>query len=460
MADPRPLDAGASGRSRARAPRKGPPPMVLRLLSAALAVALAGQAGPALAQMGGGGPTPVTVVTVRASDVTLTSLLPGRVVASAVAEVRPQVGGLIEERLFVEGGNVKAGDPLYRIDDDIYRAKLAAADAAVAQAQANVTVTELDAERNQQLIRRNAVSQQSLDNALAARDSAKAALAIAQAELLAARIDLDRTTIVAPLSGGIGLSQTTQGALVSAGQSEALSVIRTLDPVYVDVTQSAADLLRWRRGLAAQGLKGSDLTVRLILADGSDYDHTGQITAAEPHVNEQTGVVLLRLTFSNPERLLLPGMYVQVEAPLGVAEGAVLTPQEGVMRNSRGEPFAYVATPDNVIEQRMLTIAAARGADWIVTAGLKDGDRVVVEGVQKTGPGAPVVPEERAAAAAEPAAAPAGEPAAAAPAGEPAAAAPAADPAAEAAPAGESKAEAASAGDPKAEAAPAAAPAN
>ena len=407
MADLRPLDAGASGRSCARAPRKGPPPMLFRLLPAALAVALAAPAAPALAQMGGGGPTPVTVVTVHESDVTLTSLLPGRVVASAVAEVRPQVGGLIEERMFVEGGDVKAGDPLYRIDDDIYRAKLAAAEAAVAQAQANVTVTELDAERNQQLIRRNAVSQQSLDNALAARDSAKAALAIAEAELLAARIDLDRATIVAPLSGVIGLSQTTQGALVSAGQAEALSVIRTLDPVYVDVTQSAADLLRWRRGLAAQGLKGSDLTVRLVLADGSDYDHTGEITAAEPHVNEQTGVVLLRLNFPNPERLLLPGMYVQVEAPLGVAEGAILTPQEGVMRNSRGEPFAYVATPENVIEQRMLTIAAARGADWIVTGGLKDGDRVVVEGVQKTGPGAPVVPEERAAPAADPAAAPA-----------------------------------------------------
>ena len=429
MADLRPLDAGSSGRSCARAPRKGPPPMLFRLLPAALAVALAAPAAPALAQMGGGGPTPVTVVTVHESDVTLTSLLPGRVVASAVAEVRPQVGGLIEERMFVEGGDVKAGDPLYRIDDDIYRAKLAAAEAAVAQAQANVTVTELDAERNQQLIRRNAVSQQSLDNALAARDSAKAALAIAEAELLAARIDLDRATIVAPLSGVIGLSQTTQGALVSAGQAEALSVIRTLDPVYVDVTQSAADLLRWRRGLAAQGLKGSDLTVRLVLADGSDYDHTGEITAAEPHVNEQTGVVLLRLNFPNPERLLLPGMYVQVEAPLGVAEGAILTPQEGVMRNSRGEPFAYVATPENVIEQRMLTIAAARGADWIVTGGLKDGDRVVVEGVQKTGPGAPVVPEERAAPAADPAAAGSAAP------GPDAAPAPGEDAKAEAAPA-------------------------
>lgn len=388
--------------------------MSSRLSLAALA-ALACIAGPAFAQMGGGGPSPVTVVTVAASDVTLTSLLPGRVVASSVAEVRPQVGGLIQERLFVEGADVKAGDPLYRIDDDSYRAELASAQASVAQAQANLRVTELDADRNQTLIGRNAISQQTLDNALATRDSARAALAIAEAQLLSAQINLDRATITAPLTGVIGLSQTTEGALVSAGQADALSVIRSLDPVYVDVTQSAADVLRWRRGAAAAGLEGVDPTVTLTLADGSQYDHTGKITAAEPHVNEQTGVVLLRLTFPNPDRLLLPGMYVQVEAPLGVARGAILTPQEAVMRNSRGEPFAYVVTPENVIEQRMLTIAAARNADWIVTGGLADGDRVVVEGVQKTGPGAPVTPEERAAPAAggaAPAGATAGGPAA------------------------------------------------
>lgn len=368
--------------------------MSSRSLVAALA-ALACLAGVAAAQTGGGGPAPVTTVTVKASDVTLTSLLPGRVVASSVAEVRPQVGGLIEARLFTEGADVNAGDPLYRLDDDTFRAELAAAEASVAQAQANLRLTQLDADRNQQLIERNAISQQTLDNALAARDSANAALAIAEAQLLSARINLDRTTITAPLAGVIGLSQTTEGALVSAGQAEALSVIRTLDPVYVDVTQSAADLLRWRSGAAAAELEGVDQTVTLTLADGSEYGHTGRIAAAEPHVNEQTGVVLLRLTFPNPDRLLLPGMYVQVEAPLGIARGAILAPQEGVMRNGRGEPFAYVVTAENTVEQRMLTIAAARDADWVVTAGLKDGDRVVVEGLQKIGPGAPVVPEER-----------------------------------------------------------------
>lgn len=403
MADPHspdPLPGGAGSPARARNPalsRSRGLPMSLRTLPAALAAALIALAGPAAAQMGGqGGPTPVTVVTLKASDVTLTSLLPGRVVASSVAQVRPQVDGLIQERLFTEGADVTAGAPLYRIDDDIYRAQLAAAEAAVAQAEANLRVTELDATRNQQLIGRNAISQQTLDNALAARDSAQAALAIAQAQLLSARINLDRTTITAPLSGVIGLSQTTEGALVSAGQSEALTTIRSLDPVYVDVTQSAAELLRWRRGYAKEGLVGADPTVTLTLADGSTYDQTGKITAAEPHVNEQTGVVLLRLTFPNPERLLLPGMYVQVEAPLGIVQKAVLTPQEAVMRNTRGEPFVYAVKPDDTIEQRMLTIAAARGSDWIVTEGLADGDRVVVEGLQKTGPGAPVVPEERA----------------------------------------------------------------
>lgn len=407
-----------SPRAGALAPRDLPsvppagarPRMSIRLPSAALAAALAAFAGPAAAQMGGqGGPTPVTVVTVEASDVTLTTLLPGRVVASSVAEVRPQVDGLIEERLFTEGADVKAGDPLYRLNDDVYRALLAGAQASVAQAEANLRVTELDATRNQQLITRNAISQQTLDNALAARDSAKAALAIAEAQLQSAQINLERTTITAPLSGVIGLSQTTEGALVSAGQGDALSVIRAIDPVYVDVTQSAAELLRWRRGAAKEGLEGVDPTVTLTLADGSVYDHTGKITAAEPHVNEQTGVVLLRLQFQNPDRLLLPGMYVQVEAPLGVADGAILTPQEGVQRNNRGEPFAYVVTADDKIEQRSLTVTAARGADWVVTAGLNDGDRIVVEGVQRIGPGAPVVPEERGAAPA-PGAAP--EPAA------------------------------------------------
>ncbi|PZQ52496.1 MAG: efflux RND transporter periplasmic adaptor subunit [Rhodovulum sulfidophilum] len=364
-------------------------------LAAGLGLA-ASLALPVSAQQGGqGGPVPVTVVTVQAEDVTLTSLMPGRVVASSVAEVRPQVDGIITERLFTEGTPVELGDPLYRIDDAVYRAQVAQAEAQVAQAQAQLRTAEQDAARNDELLQRNTISQQTRDDSFAARDAAAAALELAKAQLMTANINLDRTTIRAPLSGVIGRSLTTQGALVSAGQSGALSVIRALDPVNVDVTQSAAEMLRWRRGQDAAGRLEGDPSVTLSLADGSKFDQTGHLAAAEPYVNETTGVVLLRMQFNNPDGLLLPGMYVQVEMPVGVAKGAVITPQEGVSRDTRGQPLAYVVNADNVVETRELTIESARGPDWIVTGGLSAGDRVVVEGVQRISNGAEVVPEER-----------------------------------------------------------------
>lgn len=345
-------------------------------------------------QPGAQGPVPVTVVTVEASDVQLTSLLPGRVVASSVAEVRPQVDGIIKERLFTEGTPVKLGDPLYRIDDATYRALVAQAEAQVAQAEAQLRTAQQDADRNEELLARNTISQQTRDDSVATRDAAAAALALAKAQLMAANINLDRTTIRAPLSGVIGLSLTTQGALVSAGQSDALTTIRTLDPVNVDVTQSAAEILRWRRGERGAGMD-RDPVVSLLLADGSKYEHTGRLSAAEPYVNETTGVVVLRMQFENPEGLLLPGMYVQVEVPLGVAKGAILTPQEGVSRDTRGQPLAYVVGANNVIETRQLTIEGARDNQWIVTSGLNTGDKVVIEGVQRIANGATVAPEER-----------------------------------------------------------------
>ncbi|TPE52535.1 efflux RND transporter periplasmic adaptor subunit [Amaricoccus solimangrovi] len=358
-------------------------------------------AAPAGAQQQARGPVPVTVVTVQASDVALTSLLPGRVVASSVAQVRPQVDGIIKERLFTEGTPVELGDPLYKIDDASYRAQVAQAEAQVAQAEAQLRTAQQDADRNEELLQRNTISQQTRDESLATRDAANAALELAKAQLMAANINLDRTTIRAPLSGVIGLSLTTQGALVSAGQSDALTVIRTLDPVNVDVTQSAAEILRWRRGQRPGSGPDPDPMVSLTLADGSKYGHTGHLSAAEPYVNESTGVVVLRMQFDNPEGLLLPGMYVQVEIPLGTAAGAILTPQEGVSRDSRGQPLAYVVGENDVIETRQLTIEGAQGNQWIVTAGLEPGDRVVVEGVQKIANGATVTPEERAAAPAD-----------------------------------------------------------
>lgn len=351
----------------------------------------------------------VTVVTIAEQDITLTATLPGRVIASGVAEVRPQVAGIITERLFDEGSEVEAGDPLYLIDAASYEAQVAAAKAAVAQAQAALKAAQREVDRVQPLVAKGVTSQQTADDTISTRDAAAAALQVAEAQLLTAEIELDRTTIRAPLSGIIGRSLTTSGSLVTAGQTGALAVIRQLDPVYVDVTQSAAELIAWRRGHTEQGLGEADRRVTLKLADGSTYEHQGELTAAEPYVDELTGVVVLRLAFLNPEGLLLPGMYVQVEMPQGMARNVMMVPQEGVMRNRRGLPIAYVVNDQNVVEQRDLTVLRDRGNTWIVSDGLKPGDKVIVEGLQKVAPGATVVPQERGASTpAQPA--PAGKP--------------------------------------------------
>ncbi|KAA8610107.1 hemolysin D [Salipiger aestuarii] len=369
-------------------------PCKLRRLLAVAGLALTALALPASAQQEGAErpPQPVTVVTLGAQDVTLTATLPGRVAASAVAEVRPQVSGIIIERLFQEGAEVSQGDPLYRLDAASYEAQKAAAEASLAQANATLRSAERESARQQELRERNVTSQQTFDDALAAHDVAKAAVKVAEANLLAAEIDLERATIRAPLSGVAGLSEATQGALVTAGQTKALTTIRQLDPVNVDVTQSAAELLRWRRsGQSAP----DDAVVSLTLADGTTYEHTGRLAAAEPHVNEQTGVVVLRLEFPNTEQFLLPGMYVQVEMPQGRVSDAVLAPQEGVTRDRRGRPMAMVVTADNTVETRELTVQRDLGVNWVVTDGLAPGDRVIVEGLQKVSPGMTVAPQER-----------------------------------------------------------------
>ncbi|MCA0919962.1 efflux RND transporter periplasmic adaptor subunit [Pseudooceanicola nanhaiensis] len=357
---------------------------------------------PVAAQQGGGQQAvPVTVVTLEGKDVTLTSVLPGRVAASASAEVRPQVNGIVLERLFEEGADVSVGDPLYRIDDASYEASVESANASLAQAQATLKSTETELTRQEELLRRNVSTQQNFDAAQAERDVAAAAVKVAEAQLMSARIDLDRTTIRAQLSGVIGLSSTTQGSLVTSGQSTALTTIRAIDPVNVDVTQSAAELIQWRRQNArveAGEAEESSAMVTLKLADGTDYDQTGKLSAAEPYVNEQTGVVVLRLSFPNPDGLLLPGMYVQVDMPLGTAHDVVLVPQEGVARNRRGQAVAMVVTADNKVEERTLNVLRDQGAFWVVDQGVSAGDKVIVEGLQKIGVGATVAPQERAAA--------------------------------------------------------------
>ncbi|MHC9236956.1 efflux RND transporter periplasmic adaptor subunit [Pseudooceanicola sp. 502str34] len=357
---------------------------------------------PVAAQQGGGQQAvPVTVVTLESQDVTLTSVLPGRVAASASAEVRPQVNGIVLERLFEEGAEVKVGDPLYRIDDATYEASVESANASLAQAEATLKSAETELTRQEELLRRNVSTQQNFDAAQAERDVAAAAVKVAEAQLMSTRIDLDRTTIRAQLSGVIGLSSTTQGSLVTSGQSTALTTIRDIDPVNVDVTQSAAELIQWRRQNAAVEAGEAEATsamVTLKLADGTDYDQTGKLSAAEPYVNEQTGVVVLRLSFPNPDGLLLPGMYVQVDMPLGTAHDVVLVPQEGVSRNRRGQAVAMVVTADNTVEERTLNVLRDQGAYWVVDEGVAAGDKVIVEGLQKIGVGATVAPQERAAA--------------------------------------------------------------
>ncbi|MBK5924154.1 efflux transporter periplasmic adaptor subunit [Rhodovulum sulfidophilum] len=382
-------------------PRSCPRPAraVLPVLVAALTLTAA--AAFAQAQGGEKPPTAVTVVTLNAEDVTLKTTLPGRVVASGMAEVRPQVAGIITDRLFEEGAEVEIGDALYKIDPASYEAQVAAARASVAQAEANLKAAGKEATRVQELLERNVASEQAVDDAIAARDAAGAALQVAEAQLLSAEIDLERTTIKAQLSGTVGRSLTTRGALVTAGQAEPLAVIRTLDPVYVDVTMSAAELVRWRRGHTERQLANADVSVDLNLPDGSGYEHKGTLTAAEPHVDEQTGVIVLRMNFPNTEGLLLPGMYVQADMPQGVIEGAFLVPQEAVGRDSRGRPTAMVVNADDVVESRVLTVLRDSGNAWIVTDGISDGDRVIVAGLQKVQPGAKVAPQERAAAAAD-----------------------------------------------------------
>lgn len=366
------------------------------VIAALLSAPMAG--GPAQAQQQGGEAPPpaVTVVTLESADVTLTSSLPGRVAASAEAELRPQVSGLITERLFNEGSVVAEGDPLYRIDPRSYEAGVAQADAALAQAEAQAESARREADRVAALRDRRVASEQTQDSAIAARDAAEAAVKAAEAQLQSARIDLDRTTITSPIDGVIGLAQASQGALVTASQAAPLVVIRRIDPVHVDVTQSAADIVRWQRQGAAAALpEGTDRTVTLRLADGSTYEHTGSLTAAEPHVDETTGVITLRMEVPNPDGFLLPGMYVLADLPQAQLKDVVLAPQEGVTRDRRGRPVAMVVNDQNVVEERQLDIVQDRGTDWVVREGLAAGDRIVVAGLQKIGAGMTVTPEER-----------------------------------------------------------------
>lgn len=321
----------------------------------------------------------VGVVTLEAQPYTLTSQLPGRTSAYRIAEVRPQVGGIVQKRLFAEGGEVKVGQQLYQIDPATYQATLKSAEASVLSSRAL-------AERYKLLVNERAVSRQQYDEARAAQLQAEAALDKAQ-------IDLRYTKVLAPIGGRIGRSAVTEGALVSSGQSEALAVIQQLDPIYVDVTQPATELLRLRRELAAGQLeKVGDNAARatLTLPDGSAYAHAGRLEFSEVSVDPGTGSVTLRAVFPNPEQQLLPGMFVQAQLQTGSKSAAILAPQQGVTRNPKGEAVAMVVNAENKVEPRVLKAERTAGSFWLVSEGLAPGDRLITEGLQFIQPGVEV----------------------------------------------------------------------
>ena len=340
-----------------------------------------------------GGPPEVGVVTVQLQRVALTTELHGRISAYLIAEVRPQVSGIIQKRLFTEGADIKAGDVLYQIDTDTYQAAYNSAKAALASAEANLIPVRLKAERYKELITFNAVSQQDYDDAGAALQQAEADVESARAAVETARINMAYTRVTAPISGRIGRSSVTDGALVTAGQPAALATIQQLSSVYVDVTQSSAELLRLKQSLASGVLKSNEAArtpVKLLLEDGSVYPLPGILKFSEVTVDQSTGSITLRAIFPNPKQTLLPGMFVRAILEEGVSEHAILVPQRGVTRNPAGNAMVMVVGSEEKVEPRVIKVVRTVGDKWLVSEGLKAGDRVILEGLQKARPGTPV----------------------------------------------------------------------
>ena len=344
-------------------------------------------------QQGGGfppaGPVPVAVVTVQEQNLPLWTELPGRTSAFRVAELRPQVSGIIQKRLFQEGAEVKAGQQLYQIDPASYQAAVQSAQADVAKAQANLKSAQSRATRYGELVNSNAVSRQEYDDAMATLDQAKAQILSAQAALRTTQVSLDYTRVYAPITGRIGKSAVTEGALVTAGQAASLATITQLDPIYVDLSQSSGDVLRLR-----QQNGGKAATNVQLFPDGADkpYDHTGTLQFTEVTVDPSTGSIQLRAQFPNPHQDLYPGLFVRARLEQGTRPHAILVPQQALVRNPDGTTIVWVVDADNKVNPRPVTAEQALGNQWLITQGLAPGDNVVVEGLQKIRPGAPVVP--------------------------------------------------------------------
>lgn len=339
------------------------------------------------------GPPEVGVIEIQPQRVALTTELPGRTSPYLIAEVRPQVTGIIKKRVFTEGSDVKAGQVLYQIDPATYQAAYASAKAAEARAEANVLPAKLKEERFRELVKINAVSKQDYDSAYAALKQAEADVASAKAQVESARINLAYTRVTAPISGRIGRSSVTDGALVTANQAASLATIQQLSTMYVDVTQSSSDMLKLNRSLA-QGLmkrdKVGEARVKLLLEDGTPYPVTGTLKFSDVTVDQSTGSITVRAVFPNPKQTLLPGMFVRAVLEEGVNEAAILVPQRGVTRNAAGQAIVMVVGAENKVEPRPVQVARTVGDNWLVSGGLKAGDKVILEGIQKARPGTQV----------------------------------------------------------------------
>ena len=368
--------------------------VTLTAIASALILAACGQAkAPAGMPQGAGAPPEVGVFSVVTQTVPVTSELSGRTVANVIAEIRPQIGGIVQQRLFREGGEVKAGELLYQIDPSLYQANYASAAAALAKTEANVMTTRLKAQRYQELLADKAVSQQAADDAKAAQLQAEADVAASKAALETARINLAYTRIVSPISGRISKSAVTQGALLTANQATPLASVHQLDPINVDVTQTSAEMLQMKRALEEGKIKGTgdgQAKVKLILDNGEAYPLEGKLAFSEATVDAGTGSVTMRAVFPNPKRDLLPGMYVRAVIEQGIRENSIVVPQQGVTHDPQGNAVGMVVNAEGKVEARVLKTERAIGNHWLVTEGLKEGDKLIVEGLQKARPGSPV----------------------------------------------------------------------
>lgn len=338
---------------------------------------------------GKGAPPEVGVVIVSTQDAPMALELPGRLVASQIAEIRPQVGGIVQKRLFEEGTVVRAGQPLYQLDPATYEAERARTAAALQKAEAQVAVARTRAERDAELLKADALSRQSADDSASALRQAQADVAVARAALDAARVQLERTRITAPITGRIEVSTVTAGALVTAAQTTALTTVQQLDPMHVDIVQSSAEILQLRRSL--DGGTGSR-QVKLVLEDGSAYARPATLQFSGVTVDRGTGAVTIRAVVPNPDNMLMPGMVVRAKLLAGIDRDAILVPQQGVSRSPTGEATALVVGPDNKLQNRVLVLKRAVGNQWLVTSGLKVGEKLAVEGLQRVRAGQTVTP--------------------------------------------------------------------